>query len=153
MIVESIPPDRAFQLLLCSRSARFAWIVVGSMLLLWTTLAHRVYGDAPVRAQKTSLVANADQAATNQATQDPIELTAQSEPVEVIDDRSLRNRLIGYAFFGGLTLVFLGVLFGYLRLDHATRGFHTGRLQLVALILLGIVLVVGYLLWTQVLFK
>ena len=81
------------------------------------------------------------------------ELTAQSESVEVIDDRSLRNRLVGYAFFGGLTLVFLGVLFGYLRLDHATRGFHTGRLQLVALILLGIVLVVGYLLWTQVLFK
>ena len=77
----------------------------------------------------------------------------ESESTERIGDQSLRNRLISYTFFGALLLVFLALLFGYLRLDHATRGFHSGRLQIAALALCAIVLAVGYLLWTQVLFK
>ena len=79
--------------------------------------------------------------------------TELPESTERIGDQSLRNRLISYTFFGALLLVFLALLFGYLRLDHATRGFHSGRLQIAALALCAIVLAVGYLLWTQVLFK
>jgi len=67
--------------------------------------------------------------------------------------QSLRTRLICYAFFGGLLLVFLAILFGYLRLDHATRGFHSGRLQIAALVLSAVVLAASYLVWTQVLFQ
>jgi len=75
------------------------------------------------------------------------------ESLEEFGDQSLRDRLISYTFFGASLLVFLGILFGYLRLDHATRGFHSGRLQVAALALCAIVFAVSYLIWTQVLFK
>lgn len=46
--------------------------------------------------------------------------------------RMVRGRIIGLAIvFSGLLLL-LGLSFVYLRLDHATRGFHSGRLQLLA---------------------
>lgn len=46
--------------------------------------------------------------------------------------RVVRGRIIGLAIvFSGLLLL-LGLSFVYLRLDHATRGFHSGRLQLLA---------------------
>ena len=81
------------------------------------------------------------------------ELTALEHRAPESVDSQLRSRLICYAFFGGVLLVFLALLFGYLRLNHATRGFHSGRLQLAALVLSGVVVVVGYLLWAYVLFK
>lgn len=46
--------------------------------------------------------------------------------------RLIRNRIASLAIvFSGLLLL-LGLSFVYLRLDHATRGFHSGRLQLLA---------------------
>ncbi len=65
----------------------------------------------------------------------------------------LENRLLGLGLIGGGILVLLGLLFSYLRLDHATRGFYGGRLQLVAAIAALIVLAACYFLWSQVLFK
>ena len=52
--------------------------------------------------------------------------------VESGTHRVVRGRIIGLAIvFSGLLLL-LGLAFVYLRLDHATRGFHSGRLQLWA---------------------
>jgi len=63
-----------------------------------------------------------------------------------------RNRLVAAGFFGAIFLALLGVLFAYLRLDHASRGFHSGRLQMIALAVIGLIGLIGYLLWTQFLF-
>ena len=65
---------------------------------------------------------------------------------------SRRNRLVAAGFFGAIFLALLGVLFAYLRLDHASRGFHSGRLQMIALAVIGLIGLIGYLLWTQFLF-
>jgi hypothetical protein len=39
------------------------------------------------------------------------------------------SRLLQVGLFGGSVLGFLGLVFGYLKLDTATRGYYTGRLQ------------------------
>ena len=44
-----------------------------------------------------------------------------------------RNQCIGLALGGGVLL--LSVLFAYLKLEHATRGFYSGRMQSFAVIL------------------
>jgi hypothetical protein len=74
------------------------------------------------------------------------------------DDKSseqqrTRDRLVGLGLMGGTLLALLGVVFGYLRLDHATRGFYCGRLQMLAGVSSALILAVSYFLWTQVLFK
>ncbi len=73
---------------------------------------------------------------------------------EVLNERkTTRDRLVGFGACGVAFLALMGVLFGYLRLDHATRGFHSGRLQMLSAFLAILILVTCYLLWTQVLFK
>ncbi len=54
--------------------------------------------------------------------------------------RLIRNRIVGLAIFFTGVLLLLGLSFAYLRLDHATRGFHSGRLQLFA-VFLGLMIV------------
>ena len=68
---------------------------------------------------------------------DPVSSESKAE----LETRQLiRGRIVGLAivFFGLLSL--LGLSFIYLRLDHATRGFHSGRLQLLG-VFLGLIIV------------
>ena len=65
----------------------------------------------------------------------------------------VRDRLVGFGVVTGAILALLAVLFAYLRMDHATRGFHSGRLQMLAILISIMILVACYFLWTQVLFK
>jgi hypothetical protein len=68
---------------------------------------------------------------------DPVSSESKAE----LETRQLiRDRIVGLAivFFGLLSL--LGLSFIYLRLDHATRGFHSGRLQLLG-VFLGLIIV------------
>ena len=65
----------------------------------------------------------------------------------------LRDRLVAVALIGGAFLALLGVLFFYLRVDHASRGFYSGKLQMASLIAVAIILLVSYLLWVGVMFK
>lgn len=111
--------------------------------------------DNVIAAVRTDTELGSRSATEETSSETSSEATTDSEQASVTKSESetLRDRLICYAFLGGLMLVFLALLFGYLRLDHATRRFHSARLQLAALVLSGIVLIVGYLLWTQVLFK
>ena len=71
------------------------------------------------------------------------------EPEKELD---VRNRLVSTALIGGMLLGLMGVLFSYLRLEHATRGFYSGRLQTLAIALAIAIFVLGYILWSQVLF-
>lgn len=72
---------------------------------------------------------------------------------DLSDRQRTRDRLVGFGAIGGLLLALLGVLFVYLRLNHATRGFHSGRLQLLAGLISILIVTTCYFLWTQVLFK
>jgi hypothetical protein len=59
-------------------------------------------------------------------------------------------RLRGLALGFGAVLCLLAVVFGYLRLDAATRGYYTGRLQFLAATAILIVMVAGVLLASRV---
>jgi hypothetical protein len=75
------------------------------------------------------------------------------ESVDASPRSELQNRLIGFGLVGGAVLALMGLLFAYLRLDHATRGFYGGRLQLGAIVLAVAVLAICYFLWSQVFFR
>ena len=48
-------------------------------------------------------------------------------------EQALVQRRVGVAAGGmGLVIIVLGTLFGYLKLDTATRGYYSGRLKLAA---------------------
>ena len=59
-------------------------------------------------------------------------------------------RLRGLALGFGAVLCLLSVVFGYFRLDTATRGYYTGRLQFLAATAILIVIVAGALLASRV---
>ena len=54
---------------------------------------------------------------------------------ENFKDEVTRKRLVSTGVAGGAVLSILAILFGYLRLNHATRGFYSRRLQMGAGIL------------------
>lgn len=56
------------------------------------------------------------------------------------------GRLAGVGFGSALLLGLLGVVFGYFRVDTATRGYYTGRLQLVAATMILALIVAGVVL-------
>lgn len=56
------------------------------------------------------------------------------------------GRLTGTALAFGFILALLGVVFGYFRLDTATRGYYTGRLQLASAVVILTLIVAGVLL-------
>lgn len=58
-------------------------------------------------------------------------------------ERAIAFRLRGLALGFGAVLCLLAVTFGYLRLDAATRGYYTGRLQFLAATAILIVIVAG----------
>ena len=65
-----------------------------------------------------------------------------------LDHPWLQGRLISVAISGGTLLALLSILFAYLRMEHATRGFYSGRLQMVAAGLSFAVLVIAVILWS-----
>ncbi len=70
-------------------------------------------------------------------------------PVDRSSDHPwLQGRLVSVAIGGGTLLALLSILFAYLRMEHATRGFYSGRLQLVAAGLSFAVLVIAVVLWS-----
>lgn len=56
------------------------------------------------------------------------------------------GRLTGTALAFGFILALLGVVFGYFRLDTATRGYYTGRLKFASAVVILTLIVVGVLL-------
>jgi len=135
-------------------------LIVATLSVVSPSLAQEA--DQPVVAPPTSAASPlSDQEREN----GPAEVSTHSELVDSVNsmDRVLRGqpdpsevvrqRLIAVGLIVGMVLALLGTLFGYLRMDHATRGFHSGRLQMMALGVVGLILIAGYFLWTQLLFK
>ncbi len=60
------------------------------------------------------------------------------------------GRLLAAALGFGFILAVLGVVFGYFRLDTATRGYYTGRLQFIAAVAILAAIVAGLVLARQV---
>jgi hypothetical protein len=58
----------------------------------------------------------------------------------------VRQRLFHAGTYGGLALVVLSAVFGYLKLDTATRGFYSGRLKAAAGLVIAAALATGALL-------
>jgi hypothetical protein len=63
----------------------------------------------------------------------------------------ISGRLLGSALSFVMVLTLLGIFLGYFRLDTATRGFYTGRLQFLAAIVILAVLSAGALLASRIL--
>jgi len=61
------------------------------------------------------------------------------------------GRLTGTVLAVGFILALLGVIFGYFRLDTATRGYYTGRLKLASAVVILTLIVVGVLLAKHIL--
>lgn len=74
-------------------------------------------------------------------------------PGEADAAKQMRNRLVMVGFGVVAFLALLGVVFSYLRLNHATRGFYSGRLQSLAIVCFIAILAVCYFLWSQLLFQ
>ena len=77
---------------------------------------------------------------------------SESAPASA-EDAQLHNREL---FTGTIICTLLGllfVLFAFLKINHATRGFHGGRLQTLAIIAAGVWLVLGYAFYATWLLK
>ncbi len=61
------------------------------------------------------------------------------------EDAVAKTRLLYTGLVGGAILALLGVISTYFRLDNATRGFYTGRLQFVAVTAILVLITVGVL--------
>lgn len=61
----------------------------------------------------------------------------------------LSNRLLLTSALVGILLGQLSVLFGYLKINHATRGFYSGRLQSIAAVASMVVFAAGYIFYTS----
>ena len=66
--------------------------------------------------------------------------------VEEWKDHETRSRLLQTGLVGGGAFTLLLLAFGYFRADHATRGFYTGRLQILALAMMLFLIAGGVLL-------
>ena len=82
-----------------------------------------------------------------------VQVASEAEtPVDVSADEQTSNRrkrVIKVAVLVGVVIALLAVLFGYLRLDHATRGFYSGKLQTLAAIEVLLILGLAYYLYVQ----
>jgi len=94
---------------------------------------------------------DADPAVDGQAASNAVAATVPSTalPSQTAPRTTLSNRLL---LTGTLVVVLLGqlsVLFGYLKINHATRGFYSGRLQSFAVFASVAVFVTGYLFYVS----
>jgi hypothetical protein len=63
---------------------------------------------------------------------------------DLVHEEYLGNRLLLTSTLLGILLGQLSVLYGYLKINHATRGFYSGRMQSIAAVTSITVLAIGY---------
>lgn len=74
-------------------------------------------------------------------------VTASPDAVVSDRERRLKRRLVSVAVLGGVVLLLLAVVYGYFRLELTTRGFYSGRLQILSGIASLAVVTAAYFLW------
>lgn len=125
------------------RTMRPAGMLIGLLLLLMSAWAIPAAGATPAGLVGVSR-------------QDSVEgdevvdalAPAATSPANVSDrERRLKKRLLTVAVWGGVVLLLLAVIYGYFRLELTTRGFYSGRLQIVSGIASLAVVTAAYFLW------
>ena len=85
---------------------------------------------------------------SDQDTDEVIQPGATSPNAVVSDrERRLKKRLVSVAVLSGVVLLLLAVVYGYFRLELTTRGFYSGRLQILSGIASLAVVTAAYFLW------
>ena len=118
---------------------RRAATLIGLLLLCSNALALPVVGSASIGSTKAYAQNSAED---NTSKGDLAQPTIDGER-----EQQLKKRLLSVAVWGGAILTLLAVAYGYFRLELTTRGFYSGRLQIVSGIISLTILVATYFLW------
>ena len=113
------------------RGGRLVGMLVGLLLIGVDTWATPAFGST---AAGLAQVSGQDSDEGGEAAMDP----ASSDIVASDRERRLKKRLVTVAVLGGVVLLLLAVVYGYFRLELTTRGFYSGRLQILSLSLIHI---------------
>ena len=122
------------------RGIRLVAMLVGLLLLCANVWAMPAVGSTAVGLAQVSAQ---DSEEGGEVAADP----ALSNAVGSDRERRLKKRLITVAVFGGMVLLLLAVVYGYFRLELTTRGFYSGRLQVLSGIASLAVVAAAYFLW------
>ena len=127
------------------RGIRLVAMLVGLLLLCANVWAMPAVGSTAVGLAQVSAQ---DSEEGGEVAADPA-LSNAVAPNAVGSDRErrLKKRLITVAVFGGMVLLLLAVVYGYFRLELTTRGFYSGRLQVLSGIASLAVVAAAYFLW------
>ena len=135
---------------LVNRSLRLVAVLIGISISFWGCN----HGQAsPACARPTTLAAPMIAFPTGQQTASDLETTSKKDVVAEPDEtgstkvRRMKQRLLTVAIIGGVLLLLLAFAYGYLRLELTTRGFYSGRLQIVSGIASLSVVTAAYFLW------
>lgn len=124
-----------------TRGVWLAGMLVSLSLLCVNFLATPAAGSAIGLAQ----VSDQDSGKGGGTAVEPV--TASPDAVASDRERRLKRRLVSVAVLGGVVLLLLAVVYGYFRLELTTRGFYSGRLQVLSGIASLAVVTAAYFLW------
>ena len=125
-----------------ARGVWLAGMLVSLSLLCANFLATPAAGSTPVRAAQVS------EQDTDDGSKVAVEPVTGSPTVVASDrERRLKKRLMTVIVLGGVVLLLLAVVYGYFRLELTTRGFYSGRLQILSGIASLAVVTAAYFLW------
>lgn len=137
----------------CATALRKSFMIfVMTGFLVSTTVCQCSNGQEPGNGQSQNSLEIDNDAEDLHAANSSLDETINNKE-DLAKEEQMRDRLMRFGVIGGGFLALMGVLFAYLRLHHATRGFHAGRLQMLAVFISILILATCYFLWTQVLFK
>ena len=117
------------------------WLV--GMLVSLSLLCVNFWATPAAGATTVGLAQVSDQGA------DEVIQPGATSPDEVVSDRErrLKKRLVSVGVLSGVVLLLLAVVYGYFRLELTTRGFYSGRLQILSGIASLAVVTTAYFLW------
>ena len=122
------------------RGCRLVGMLVGLLLLCVSVLAMPAAGSATVGLAQVSKQ-DSDDGGEVEPVADSTDAVASNR------ERRLKKRLVSVAVWGGVVLLLLAVVYGYFRLELTTRGFYSGRLQILSGIASLAVVTAAYFLW------
>ena len=125
-----------------TRGVWLAGMLVSLSLLCVNFLATPAAGATTVGL---ALVSDQDSGKGGVTAVEPV--TASPDAVASDRERRLKRRLVSVAVLGGVVLLLLAVVYGYFRLELTTRGFYSGRLQILSGIASLAVVTAAYFLW------
>lgn len=129
------------------KRALFFLLAIG-ILLSMSTLSH--LRAAPIGGLKKNQETNSTSDPANNpgvtGLSDAGELDSKRDEA-LVHEKQIQDRLICVAIVGVAVICLLGILFAYLRMEYISRGFYSGRLQLISIGAGLLVLTACYFAW------